>query len=206
MKTLMQQFGLVFSLAGLAAVLGGCAGIDMLDPNFHKFQVVITENGGVLEIISDAQGWEAGDGNPVKKKGYVGFRPKSFGAVELKFDLKPSDPDRCTGDPSTSAEWVITRIALSKSGDKTTQKGSHFDTNQSGWLTKAFPQTDKTAKNGYVLNVNKDEGVTSFVVLNRNNNSGSQWAYYEVTATRCSDGATATTDPAWKNGGTGGTN
>jgi len=202
MKSTLQNFLFTPLALALALMLAGCPSINLLDTDYESFTVVLEPKEGppgtwTLDVLSEPQGWEAGSAEPVKKPGYVGFAPKKFGSITLSLNQLPQNP-QCTTNPSTSAEWVITRIALSKNGNKDTQKGINFGSNQGGWLTSAFPQADG---DGIVLDVPKSEGVVTFTVGNRNNNNGRQWAYYEVTATRCLDGETAVTDPGWQNGG-----
>ena len=186
----------------VASLMAGCPSINLLDTDYQSYTVVLaptepTPGNWVLDVLSEPQGWEAGSGDPVKKRGYVGFAPHKFGSITLALNQAPLN-SKCDSDPAKSADWVITGIELSKNGNRDTQKGMNFGTNQSGWLTSAFPQADD---DGIVLNVPKSEGVVSFTVGNRNNNNGRQWAYYKVTASRCSDGQTAVTDPGWQNGG-----
>lgn len=191
----------LFTLA-VASMIAGCQTIDLLDPDYRGYEVVFApkqnDSGDwILDVLSKPQGWEAGSGNPEKKNGYVGFEPHTSGSITLRLQQEPL-PSKCDTDTDESADWVITGIALSMSGNRNTQKGMNFGDNQSGWLTKAFCPVDD---NGIVLSVPKEEGVVSFLVKNFNNNNGRQWAYYQVTATRCSDGETAVTDPGWQNGG-----
>lgn len=202
MKNKPGKFLLAPVALALTLMTAGCVSINILDTDYQGFTVVLepdepTPGTWVLEVLSEPQGWEAGLGEPVKKRGYVGFEPRKFGSVTLVLNQLPFKT-KCTGNAATSADWVITQIALSKNGNKNTQKGNNFGSNQGGWLSSAFPQADD---DGIVLDVPRSEGVVSFTVGNRNNNNGRQWAYYQVTATRCSDGVTAVTDPGWQNGG-----
>lgn len=200
MKKYARRFWWISSTVGIAIIMVGCCGTP--DSPYRNYTVTLKPSDKALEITSDPQGWEANktwradDGKQTlkNKKGYVGFERNTYGSILLALEQFPSG-STCTDDPGT---WVITRIALSKNGNRNTQKGNNFGSNQSGWLTNAFPQADE---NGIVLDVDKSAGVASFLMHNSNNDEGKQWAYYEVTATRCSDGATATTDPAIQNGG-----
>jgi hypothetical protein len=215
-KALRKCSPALFALA-VASMVAGCPSINLLAPDYENYTVVLEPNESppgtwTLEVLTGPQGWNANSGgpvsecednspgnkgDPVKQPGYVGFAPEKFGSVTLSLNQRPQN-NKCTDDLTTSADWVITKIALSKNGNKCTQKGKNFGSNQRGWLTSAFPQADD---DGIVLNVPKSEGVVSFTVGNRNNHRGRQWAYYQVTATRCSDGETAVTDPGWQNGG-----
>lgn len=188
MKKNFKQFTVVLLMASLV-LISGCESINVLNNNFVSYVVQMEEDSGTLKILSEPQGWEADV--PGKKPGYVGFAPKSYGIIVLS--LTEIFPTCATG-----ADWVITKIELSKNGNPTTQKGNNFGSNQQGWLTRAFPQADDK---GVVVDVSKNEGRTSFTVGNKNNNNGRQWAYYQVTATKCSDGSKIMTDPGWQNGG-----
>jgi hypothetical protein len=170
-------------------LISGCASINVLNDQFESYVVLMEEDSGTLEILSEPQGWEANV--PGKEPGYVGFAPNKHGIIVLSLNESFST---C----ATGADWVITKIELSKNGNPATQKGNNFGSNQKGWLTTAFPQAND---NGVVRDVSKDNGSTSFVVGNQNNNRGRQMAYYQVTATKCADGEEVTTDPGWNNGG-----
>ena len=175
--------------AGLALVSSGCANHATLDNDFESYSVVLEERSGELEILTKAQGWSKFG----KKPGYVGFKQGKFGKIVLALN---ENQQNC----ATGANWVLTKIELSKLGNPKTEKGRSFGTDQKGWLTQAFPQADEK---GVLLDASKNSGTTSFAVTNLNNNNGKQWAYYQVTATRCSDEMpqTVVTDPGWQNGG-----
>jgi hypothetical protein len=183
-----QQLTVVLLMASLV-LISGCESINVLNDKFDSYVVHMEEDSGTLTILSEPQGWEANLSG--KEPGYVGFAPKRYGITVLSLNETFST---C----ATGADWVITKIELSKNGDPIAQKGKNFGNNQKGWLTTAFPQAND---NGIVLDVSKDNGTTSFVVGNQNNNRGRQWAYYQVTATNCADGQEIMTDPGWQNGG-----
>ena len=199
MRKNFKQLTVALLMASLA-LISGCASLNVLNDQFESYVVLMEEDSGTLEILSEPQGWlsdptDCDDPDnpnyPCKKNGYVGFAPKKDGIIVLA--LKESFSTCATG-----ADWVITKIELSKNGNPNTQKGHNFGSNQRGWLTTAFPQADDK---GVVHDVSKDNGTASFVVGNQNNNRGRQWAYYQVTATKCSDGSEVMTDPGWQNGG-----
>jgi hypothetical protein len=147
-----------------------------------------------LDIITPAQGWESAG----KNNGWVGFYPDTHGAITFAMNELPAR-NTCTDDPETSAAWVITKFYLTKNGKPQTQKGNNFGTNQTGWIENAFRQMNPA--NGEVLNVTKDDGKTSFVLEDLNNDRSARTAYYQISATRCSDGFTLVTDPGIGNGG-----
>ena len=188
MKKQFKRLTVVLLMAGLFLV-SGCKSINVLNSSFEGYVVSMEEDSGALVIRTGPQGWEANV--PGKMPGYVGFAPNSNGIIVLALT---EDFPTC----EDGADWVLTKIELSKNGNPVTQKGHNFGANQKGWLTTAFPQADEK---GVVLDVGKDNGTTSFVVGNQNNNRGRQWAYYRVTATNCSDGSEIMTDPGWQNGG-----
>lgn len=187
MKINLRQFTGALAMGCLALVVSGCSGINILDKDYESYSVVMEESSGTLVILSNPQGWEA-DG---KNKGYVGFEPGKIGHIVLSL---AEANQTC----EAGANWVITKIELSKNGNPSTQKGLNFGGNQKGWLKKAFPQADE---NGVLFDVKKGNGEASKIVENRNNNNGRQWAYYQVTATNCSNGQVVMTDPGVQNGG-----
>lgn len=188
MKKNFQQLSIVLLMASLV-LISGCTSINVLNNQFESYVVLMEESSGTLDILSGPQGWESSAAD--KEPGYVGFAPDRYGIIVLSLNESFSS---C----ATGADWVITKIELSKNGNPGTQKGINFGSNQKGWLTTAFPQAND---DGIVLDVSKDTGTTSFVVGNQNNNRGRQWAYYQVTATKCADGSEIMTDPGWQNGG-----
>ncbi len=184
----------------VGAVLSGCAPVatepDPRNNGIDHYTVVLAPNlaTNTLDILSGPQGWESAG----KQNGWVGFYPDTYGSILFMMDEKPSK-SACTDDPETSAGWVITKLYLTKNGKPQTQKGNNFGTNQTGWIARAFPQMNST--NGEVLNVDKSKGQISFVLTDENNDRSARTAYYQISATRCSDGYTLTSDPGIGNGG-----
>jgi len=150
-----------------------------------------------VKVRSKAQGANRNG----KKDGFVGYAKGEQGLTF--FSIKNEDlGDFCEkADTTGDAEWVITGLHLSATGDPNTEKGTNFGGDQKAypWLKEAFPEVD--LDNGEVFNVNKDQGVTFLPIFNANGQLGYQFIYYQVTLTRCSDGFTLKTDPGWGNGG-----
>jgi hypothetical protein len=156
-----------------------------------------------LEVVSGPQGIDKSG----KEKGWVGFDEGELGTIT--FDLRGegggADAKNQCHDSGPSAKWVITKIRLSDNGDEDTQKGLNFGNPQDEWLVHAFPGVDPAT--GVLYDVGKPEGTTSVAIFNMNDHPAS-WgvkiAYYEVTATKCSNGdtdITAKTDPGVGNRG-----
>jgi hypothetical protein len=153
-----------------------------------------------VKVKSKAQGWNKGG----KKNGYVGFNTDETGWTF--FVVKQEDlGDFCEKeDGSGTAEWVITKLLVSATGDPATEKGTNFGSSQAAypWLQEDFPTVDLS--NGELLDKSKDQGVTFLPVFNANGHpaaDGVRFIYYQLTLTRCSDGLALTTDPGWSNGG-----
>jgi hypothetical protein len=184
----------------IALLCAACASppreINILSSNFENYTVILRPNpkaqSPVLEIVSPAQGFES-DG---KKNGWVGFSRGKNGTILFTLDALPSKP-LCTDDPANSAEWVISKVELTKNGNPQTEKGNIFGTPETGWIESAFPQMNSS--NGVI----EDPAIGSIavVVQNLNNNNGAMTAYYQITARRCSDGYELKTDPGLRNGG-----
>lgn len=184
----------------LLSFLLGCtatsAQVDETDPDFESYSVELQANlaENRLDILTPAAGW----GKAGKKNGWVGFARGKFGTVT--FSMKEeSAHTTCTIDPDTSADWVLTKIELTKNGHPPTQKGHDFGTRQKGWIERAFPQMDPS--DGSVLDVDKSKASISFVLDDLNNDRNPRYPYYQITATRCSDGLSLMTDPGLGNGG-----
>jgi len=106
--------------------------------------------------------------------------------------------DSCSG----KADWVITELLVSATGDPDTEKGTNFGNSQEAypWLEEAFPGVN-LADGSLFPTVEKDEGVTFLPVYNANEQLGEKFIYYEVTLSECDGDKVLTTDPGWKNGG-----
>lgn len=180
--------------------LVGCApmpnGTETNGPEFQPYTVVLEPNltTNTLDVITPAQGWESAG----KQNGWVGFYPETYGAILFTMNELPIK-NACTSDSTTTAQWVITKFELTKNGNPQTQKGNNYGTNQTGWIANAFPQMNPA--NGEALNVSKAEGRISFLLEDLNNDTSQRTAYYQITATRCSDGYSLKTDPGLGNGG-----
>lgn len=184
----------------LAILLSGCrtapADLDMSTTDFESYTVVLVPNlqTNQLDVMTDPQGWDKDD----KQKGWVGFARGKYGSVNFVLNELPSK-SVCTDTPSTSADFVITKLELTKNGNPQTQKGKNFGTNQTGWIENAFSQMNPA--DGVVIDVDKSKGSTSYVLENKNNDRSQRKAYYQITVTRCSDDLSLMTDPGIGNGG-----
>lgn len=150
---------------------------------------------GTLEVKSGNQGCMHGAG---AKLGCVRFGVDEIGPIT--FALFQEDAgDRCP--PAGNADWVITQVELSAAGDPATGKGV-FGGTQPAWLVDAFPGT--RPEDGVVYSAMKESGVATISVFDQNNHSareGVKYAFYQVTATRCSNGQQAVIDPMVENTG-----
>lgn len=152
---------------------------------------------GRVKILTKAQG----SGKAGKKDGYVGFEEGESGVVLFK--VKNGDFSATCAD---TAEWVITQVALTAFKDKNSDKGDEqtFGQPQPSWMQEAFPDIDPK-KNGYVLDVDKNDAQTFVVLRNDNAQEGEKLIYYRVTLTPCDDQdgklKPLQTDPAIRNGG-----
>lgn len=194
----------------LIAILGGCAAQGTSPPMapFAKnhaavqYGVVLNPTGSDLKVKSKPKGWNKNG----KKDGYVGFAEGESGLVT--FGIKGEDvDDKCPFNTEGEAKWVITKIELSATGNPETEKGDNFGGDQSEypWLKEAFPGVDLS--NGRVFppegfpEVDKYGGRSTVAIFSANQQEGETFAYYQVTATRCSTGASLKTDPGIGNGG-----
>jgi len=168
--------------------------INLLSSDFESYTVILEPDlvDDVLDIKTGAQGFDSAG----KEKGWVGFAVGKNGIITFTLNALPTR-SVCTDVADTTAEWVISKIELTKTGNPVTQKGNNFDTSQTGWIDNEFPQMDST--NGRIND--KGIGTISVNVQNLNNNRGRQNAYYRITAKRCADGKELVADPGIGNGG-----
>lgn len=195
----MRKLTHLLILVSVAGLLTGCAStqsLNLLGNDFKAFTVVVVPNVAEnrLDIITPPQGLDSSG----KQNGWVGFERGSYGTILFTLNELPSRP-RCHTDPALSAEWVLTLVQLTKTGNPTTQKGSNFGSKQEGWIENAIPQMDPA--DGIAYEKTKNNGLTSFMLANLNNNSGRKDGYYQIKAKRCTDGFELATDPGWGNGG-----
>lgn len=191
-----------FALFAIAFVAAACAPHAMRPESGAKLRNYTVELkpkvGGKkneLQVKTKAQGYGKND----RKDGYVGFGEDESGFIILS--LKGETPgDRCP-DASNGgdADWVITRVRLSASGDPETEKGEDFGDSQPEWLDDAFPDVD--LDNGVVYAADRKDASTTVVVDNDNDQRGEQDIWYEVTAEPCGEGEPAVTDPMVRNKG-----
>lgn len=182
----------------LLTIVTACTGKPSLAPGQGKnFGVSLDAkpNQGGVKVLSRAQGWQKSG----KKNGYVGYEQGESGLT--LFTIKKEDLGAtCSAtDAEDQAEWVITRLQLATEGDPETEKGSNFGQPQPAWLQEAFPAVDLS--NGDLYRASAANGQTFIAVYNANQQEGYRFIYYQVTLTRCSDGYSISSDPAWGNGG-----
>ncbi len=200
----------IVCLLFLSAMLLGCSAqgpnppmtVFSRDVAAIQYGVVLQPTANKLMVRTAPKGWERNG----KKDGYVGFAKGESGL--LTFGLKGEDVGSyCPFNTDGTADWVITKIELSATGDPVTEKGTNFGRDQSAypWLKEAFPGVDLS--NGRVFPAigknpeDKNEGRGSVTIFSANEQAGDTFTYYQVTATRCSSGATVETDPGIRNGG-----
>lgn len=154
-----------------------------------------------VKITSKAQGWLKNQwGNSDKGKGYVGFDVNDGGWVF--FHVKNEDLAAGCGADTDPADWVITGLQLSLTGDAGTFKGS-FGGAQDPALKAMFPAVDLA--DGKVP-VSGDP--RPFLALQNLNDVVAKpddkpyYVYYQVELTSCQDSALKIeTDPVIANGG-----
>ncbi len=196
----IKLFMVVFLMAGLSA----CAPTQKA---VSYNMVIALKNFGVslepkpaqntVKISSKAQGWKKNG----KKEGYVGYAKGETGWTFFAIK-KENLGDSCPSeDGSGTAEWVITQLLLSATGDEVTEKGNNFGNSQVlyPWLKESFPNVDLT--NGVLFDKTKDQGVTFLPVYNANGHEGEKFIYYKLILSQCSSTKVLTTDPGWRNGG-----
>jgi len=117
------------------------------------------------------------------KEGCMEFSANTVGTVRFQFKGNQRDRD-CTTSPK--ANWVITEIQLSGTGDPSTDKGTFPDTPET-WLIDAFPGINES--NGVIYTSTADTASKSVTIINLNNNTlaNPKDVYYQVTATSCLD-------------------
>jgi hypothetical protein len=189
----------------IALILSGCKTMTEMEGSIlttsvakTQYGVVLKANSSGLKIESKAKGWKK-DG---KKNGYVGFDEGESGLIT--FAIKNEDiDDRCKPPAGGGlADWVITLVELSATGDVSTEKGTNFggDQKEYPWLKEAFP--DVTLEDGVIFKAKTlAEGRTSLTLFSANQQIGETFTFYRITATRCSTGETVRTDPGVGNGG-----
>lgn len=187
-------------ILGIVLIITGCAsprsGEDgPVYNSYEEYFVMLKVDGGKLVIASPAQG----DESRGKANGWVGFAKGTHGRIVFAFEDYQTRM-KCTDNKADSAEWVLTTIALSKTGNASTQKGRGFGTSQTGWVQNAFPGINK---NGYLVkDVDLRNARSAEALLNNNSNNGKQVAYYEIEARRCDGtGEPLKVDPGIGNGG-----
>lgn len=196
MKTLVQILFLVSIV-----MVAGCTKMSSTNTVLTvsgktQYGVVLQPTGSKLKVISKPKGWNKAG----KKDGYVGFAKGESGIIT--FGIKNSEVGDSCPAYDGGASWVITKMELSGTGDSATEKGDNFGGDQTaqGWLQQAFPDVDLS--DGVIFEAaTLEEGRTSVSIIDANNQIGRTFAYYQVTATKCSDGTTVQIDPGVGNGG-----
>ncbi len=120
------------------------------------------------------------------KEGCMEFGLDKVGTVRFQFKGNQRFRD-CNTNPK--ANWVITKIQLSATGDAATDKAT-FGAAPPPWLVSAFPGIDET--NGVIFDSDYKAASSAATIINLNDNPAAdpKDIYYQVTATRCSDGVT----------------
>lgn len=148
-----------------------------------------------LQVKTKAQGY----GKDGKKDGYIGFGEDEAGFIILS--MKGETPGNRCADASNGgeADWVITLVELSASGDPETEKGTDFGQPQPEWLKEAFPDVDLST--GTVYAASRADAATTVVIDNDNAQEGEQDIYYRATAASCDGSTSVQTDPMVRNRG-----
>ena len=195
----IKLFMVILLMAGLSACAHNPPAVSNSVINSFKNYGVSLEPKpaqNTVKVKSKAQGWKKAG----KKDGYVGYALDESGWTffGIKNEIMG---DSCSGD----ADWVITQLLVSATGDEDTEKGSNFGSSQAAypWLLEAFPNVKLS--NGELFNKSKDQGVTFLPVFNANGHpaaDGDKFIYYEITLSECGEeGDVLTTDPGWGYGG-----
>lgn len=203
-----MTFRLLFVFISVA-VLASCApmpGSDVATAQSDKIYAVTLQpqkKGGAWEvkITSKAQGWLKNQwGNSDKGKGYVGFDVDEAGFVF--FHVKNEDLAAGCGSDTDPADWVISDLHLSLTGDPGTFKGS-FGGAQDAALKAMFPAVDTA--NGRVPVAGDPRPFLALQNLNAVSakpGDAPYYVYYQVELTSCQDSSlTIKTDPVIANGG-----
>lgn len=192
------QLALVLAMALLLAACSSSPPRAMNDlvksDDFEQYLVNLVVDDGELKVVSPPQGDDAQG----KKDGWVGFARGKYGIITFALPDHLERP-KCTADPATSAEWVMTEVVLSKDGNRNDQKGKNFGDRLTGWIVNAYPTL---SEDGYLVNESVGTARSFAVLMNVNNNSGRQMAFYEIEVRRCDGtGTPLRTDPGIGNGG-----
>jgi hypothetical protein len=165
------------------------------NPVNYTVDMAVADNAMVIALNTPDRSCTS-DG--VGKNGCVQFGKGTMGTIEFRLNNGQAGTT-CQTDPA--ANWVITRVQLSSSGDSTTEKGT-FGGKQPQWLVSAFPPINE--KNGTLYDQpDISKATQSVTIINLNNHEGTvKTAYYEVTASSCADRSKAIQiDPVIRNKG-----
>lgn len=191
---LLVPVTLLFLVACQAPPMEQEAGIRN-NPVNYTVDMVVADNGMAIALNTPDRSCTS-DG--VGKNGCVQFGKGTMGTIEFRLDNGQLGTT-CQAVPS--AEWVITKVQLSSSGNPATEKGV-FGGKQPQWIVSAFPPIN--GKNGTLYDQpDISKATQSVTIINLNNHEGSvKTAYYEVTASSCADRSkTILIDPAIRNKG-----
>jgi hypothetical protein len=186
---------IAFALSACAPLPGGVRFTGKYQPYTVVLQPKAYPAPGKLEVKTGNQGCTQGAG---AKLGCVRFGANEIGTITFAL-FQQQAGDQCA--PAGTADWVITKIELSASGDAATEKGV-FGGAQPAWLTAAFPGAN--SDNGVVYSATKDMGTTTVAVFDENDHDareGVKLAYYQVTAMNCTSGQAVDIDPMVENTG-----
>lgn len=158
-----------------------------------------------VEVKSKAQGWKKQVRGVNRKNGYVGFDVDETGWIF--FGVKGEDMGNTCSVGPASAEWVISKISLSATGDVNSEKGSNFGSSQSAypWLQEAFPAV--SLANGVIYDENAPGAAPASTfqgIFNANATEEEVQIFYEVSLRECAADPTdplLKTDPMLGNGG-----
>jgi uncharacterized protein YcfL len=163
----------------------------------YSVDMAAAKDAAKIEISTPAQGCGT-DGKG--RNGCVEFGKNQVGTVELR--LNAGTPGRtCLTNPP--ADWVITKVELSASGDPETDKGTFANRPPPAWMVDAFPGVNP--KSGVLYDqpdTSRASQSVAVIDLNNHRDGSVKIAYYQVTASSCGDRSkTIQIDPAMINKG-----
>lgn len=205
-----MRFRIIISILMVVALSACGHDMNLLKPDIAKaqkfFGVTLKPNvhptdptKSTVQVKSKAQGWNRSS----KKEGYVGFDFNESGWIF--FGVKNEDMGNTCASDGGTADWVISRISLSATGDSGTEKGTNFGGSQPAWLQLAFPAVSLSTGTVYDESASgAAPGNTFKGVFNANATEEEVLVYYEVELRECaaSPGDPGlTTDPVIGNRG-----
>ena len=177
-------------------LLGSCVSVNTVpvsgkgNPKNYAVELTAAPGANTLKVHSSPMKCHNG------KEGCAEFPKGSLGTITFQFmgDQKEKD---CNTHPA--ANWVITKVELSATGNTSNDKGV-FGGLQPQWLLDAFPGVSET---GLWYEEKNDAASRSVVLIDLNNHEGEEIAYYQITASSCDkdNPKTINIDPMVRNGG-----